>query len=117
MHGWRVKSFLGLIWAGGELYLGGVNVPLLPSLWSFSGSPCLFGFQILSSFPCCRPEELMKQSLEDVFLFLHRVLSRRSMAASVIVLPFEAQSCSALLQVLKTPSLAAPRSARAGGSR
>lgn len=27
-------------------YLGGVSIPSLPSLWSFSGSPCLFGFQI-----------------------------------------------------------------------
>lgn len=57
--------------------------PLAPIPVELLRVPVLIWISDLSSLPCCRPEELMKQPLEDVFLFLHRVLSRRSTAASV----------------------------------
>lgn len=57
--------------------------PLAPIPVELLRVPMLIWISDLSSLPCCSPEELMKQPLEDVFLFLHRVLSRRSTAASV----------------------------------
>lgn len=57
--------------------VGGVSIPLWWGLiWiSDTSSSTRYGL-----------EEPMKQPLEAIFLFLHRVLSRRSMAAGGIVL-------------------------------
>lgn len=79
--------------------------PLAPIPVEFLRVPVLIWISDLSSLPCCSPEELMKQPLEDVFLFLHRVLSRRSTAASVA-------SCymghSAALRSYRCPKRAGP---------
>lgn len=57
--------------------MGGVDIPLW---WG------LIWISDRSSSPRYGPEEPMKQPLEAIFLFLHQVLSRRSMAAGGVVL-------------------------------